>query len=116
MNTVRDQFLSVPVLPVASTLLYLWQRIDARNFGSPDCVLRFCHQRQGFSPDTSLKAGCSSAVTEQLEQWEKLPLDLLSRWNYRDAVKQRLVRSRAHSIPHYIDDCCPAGTLGAIRK
>ena len=53
---------------------------------------------------------------EQLEQREKLSLDLLSRWNYRYAVKQRLVGGRTHAIPHHIDDCCPAGTVRVIGK
>jgi len=55
-------------------------------------------------------------IDEQLEQREKLALDLLSRWNYGYAVKQRLVCGRAHSIPHHIDDCCPAGTVRVIGK
>lgn len=62
MNTVRDQFLSVPVLPVASTLLYLWQRIDARNFGSPDCVLRFVIKDKDFHQTPPSK----QAVVQQL--------------------------------------------------
>lgn len=53
---------------------------------------------------------------EQLEQREKLALDLLSFWNYRYAVKQRLVRGRTHPIPHHIDDRCPAGMVGVIGK
>ena len=52
----------------------------------------------------------------QPEQWEKLSGNLLSRWNYRYAVKQRLVCSRAHAIPHHIDDCGPAGTVRVIGE
>ncbi len=61
---------------------------------------------------------CSTGLSndEQLEQWEKLALDLLSCWNCRYAVKQTFVCGGAHAVPHHVDDCWPARTVRMIGK